>query len=171
MANEPFNSHDIIFLNQVSQKEASIKEKLHGVAADLLLKSPLDDNDDMMLKLSISSIVNILQPASYNFFEKKFTKKEMKTLENFSDVEHTGLSSSDKQLMDEIIQIGGDKVDKNLMMVKLLSEQLSLYQNNLAHTDRCKALDILKSIIEISSMTASTDSENTAYRHYSKHHS
>ncbi|KAI7889195.1 uncharacterized protein EV154DRAFT_287444 [Mucor mucedo] len=92
----------------------------------------------------------------------------METLEDTDDVKHTGLSSSDKQLVDEVVQIGGDKVDTNSMMISILSEQLSLYRNNLSHTDRCKALDILKSMIETSSMAVSTGSENTAYRHFAK---
>ncbi|KAG0177365.1 hypothetical protein DFQ29_004938 [Apophysomyces sp. BC1021] len=129
-------------------KRSCIQEKLFGHASKLLLKKNLNTQEDMMLKLSLSGIINMLQPDAYEALKKIFNKEEMETLEISESSIYIGLSEEDKTLLKRMIESGGKGNDTDNMMDEILSEQLRLSKLRMKGSDTYKMLDILRCIGE-----------------------
>lgn len=102
--NEAFEDEEDAFLADIMSKKTCTHEKLFGHASKLLLKKDLDTQEDMMLKLSFSNIVNMLQPVAYEALRKILNKKEMETFESSQPSVYIGLSEEDKLLLKRIIK-------------------------------------------------------------------
>lgn len=120
--NEAFEDEEDAFLADVMNKNSCIQEKLFGHTSKLLLKKDLDTQEDMipkydylhkgvntlvrsiisLVRLSLSSIINMLQPGAYEALKKMFNKKEMETLESSEPSIYIGLSEEDKTLLKRI---------------------------------------------------------------------
>ncbi|ORE01601.1 hypothetical protein BCV72DRAFT_309879 [Rhizopus microsporus var. microsporus] len=94
---QEFDDEENTFLKQMVKRKSCIKGKVLGLASKLLLKKNTDVQDDMMLKLSLSIIVNTIQPDSYDILKKVFTKKEIEAIENISLDLYVGLSEEDEK--------------------------------------------------------------------------
>ncbi|KAG0192058.1 hypothetical protein DFQ28_010329 [Apophysomyces sp. BC1034] len=149
-------------------KRSCIQEKLFGHASKLLLKKNLNTQEDMMLKLSLSGIINMLQPDAYEALKKIFNKEEMETLEISESSIYIGLSEEDKTLLKRMIESGGKGNDTDNMMDEILSEQLRLSKLRMKGSDTYKMLDILRCMIDSIGQYTESDSELTAYHHCAK---
>ncbi|KAG1293127.1 hypothetical protein G6F66_006365 [Rhizopus arrhizus] len=153
---QEFDDEENTFLKQMVKKKSCIKDKVLELASKLLLKKNTDVQDDMMLKLSLSSIVNIIQPDSYDILKKVFTKKEMEAIEKINLDLYVGLSEEDEKLLKKVVESGGAEGNTDNMMDEILTEQLRLSKLRLYHSDTYK--------IENVDNYAEADSEMTAYR-------
>ncbi|KAG0750494.1 hypothetical protein G6F62_001328 [Rhizopus arrhizus] len=153
---QEFDDEENTFLKQMVKKKSCIKDKVLGLASKLLLKKNTDVQDDMMLKLSLSSIVNIIQPDSYDILKKVFTKKEMEAIEKINLDLYVGLSEEDEKLLKKVVESGGAEGNTDNMMDEILTEQLRLSKLRLYHSDTYK--------IENVDNYSEADSEMTAYR-------
>ncbi|CEG80003.1 hypothetical protein RMATCC62417_14400 [Rhizopus microsporus] len=166
--NEAFEDEEDTFLADVMNKKSCIQAKLFGYASKLLLKKDLDIQEDIMLKLSLSSIINMLQPSAYDTLKKIFNKKEMETLESSEPSVYTGLSEEDKTLLKRMIKNGDKGSNTDNMMDEILSEQLRLSNLRMKGSDTYKMLDILRYMIDSIDQYTERDSKLTAYRHFAK---
>ncbi|KAG0165451.1 hypothetical protein DFQ28_009000, partial [Apophysomyces sp. BC1034] len=87
----------------MSENTPCIKGKVHGLTSNLL-KENTDVDDDMMLKLSLSTIVDLIQQDSYNILKKLFTRKEMKAIEIVTLDLYVGLSEENQKLLKKVVR-------------------------------------------------------------------
>ncbi|EIE80303.1 hypothetical protein RO3G_05008 [Rhizopus delemar RA 99-880] len=147
-------------------KNSCIQEKLFGHTSKLLLKKDLDTQEDMiskydylrkgvnilvrsivsLVRLSLSSIINMLQPCAYEALKKIFNKKEMETLESAEPSIYIGLSEEDKTLLKKIVKSGSKMSNTDNMIDEILSEQLRLSNLRIKFSDTYRMLDILRYI-------------------------
>ncbi|KAI7890982.1 uncharacterized protein EV154DRAFT_589047 [Mucor mucedo] len=165
---QEFDYEDKAFLKQMTKKKNCVKDKVHGLASQLLLKKTADVDDDMMLKLSLSNIVNCIHPESYEILKKTLTRKQMAAIDNVNMKLYVGLSKEDKKLLEKVLKSGGDEDDTDSMIIEILKEQLKLREAGSKNSDAYKLLNILRCIIENLEDYSEAVSELTAYRHCAK---
>ncbi|KAI9358860.1 hypothetical protein BD770DRAFT_443053 [Pilaira anomala] len=97
------NDEEKALLKQMMKKKTCIKDKLLGLGARLLLEKTTNAQDDMMLKLSLSNIANLIHPESYEVLKKILTKNEMKTIDKSNLDLYVGLSDEDENLLKKVL--------------------------------------------------------------------
>ncbi|KAG1325871.1 hypothetical protein G6F62_008321 [Rhizopus arrhizus] len=143
-----FNGEEKALLKQIMKKKTCIKDKLLGLGAKLLLEKTTNAQDDMMLKLSLSNIANLIHPESYEVLKKILTKNEMKTIDKSNLDLYVGLSDEDENMLKKVLKSGGAEANTDLMMIEILTEQLELRKAGAKNSDTYKLLNILRYIIE-----------------------
>ncbi|OBZ83183.1 hypothetical protein A0J61_08769 [Choanephora cucurbitarum] len=143
---EPFSTNEKEFLVGVMNKKSCIQEKLFGHASKLLLKRDLDAREEIMLKLTLSGVVNTMEPEGYEILKNIFGQEEITILEDPPNSMHIGLSEVNMEALDRVLKSGGEQMDLEAIEEKILREQL-----------RLRGLKM-----------KNKDSELTCYRHFAK---
>ncbi|KAI9331311.1 hypothetical protein BD770DRAFT_403582 [Pilaira anomala] len=145
---QEFDYEEKAFLKQMMKKKACVKDKVYVLASKLLLKETADADDDMILKLSLSNIVNCIHPGSYEILKKTLTRKQMAAIDNVNMELYVGLSNEDRELLEKVLKSGGDEDDTGNIIIEILKEQLKLKEAGSKNSDAYKLLNILRSIGE-----------------------
>ncbi|KAG2217276.1 hypothetical protein INT45_005378 [Circinella minor] len=135
LSNEDMN----VIRRTISRTDKSMYMKVLSYGAETLLKENLDASDHMIIKSSLSGIVNLLQPDLYDNFKSIFTTNEFEELEK---------NDFNLPARDDIVLIDDLKnknIDEMINTINLQKYNISIAGKR--NTDQYKILEVLEEVI------------------------
>ncbi|CEG65346.1 hypothetical protein RMATCC62417_02149 [Rhizopus microsporus] len=156
------SDQDINKLNSIIQSGGSdVKDKLASIASKTLLKQKWDATDDIIAKLSLSSICNLISPTTFDVLKDILGNEELLRLDNLPQPSYPGLSAENERLLKDLLE-SSDNVDD--LLEKVYTNQRDLVAKGKRTSELYTALAMIHLVAENLENWKMIDSEMTVYR-------